>query len=49
MTNDFLTAVKRRRTIYGISNESPVSNERIVEMIQDAVKHTPSAFISKTS
>jgi predicted oxidoreductase (fatty acid repression mutant protein) len=49
MANDFLTAVKQRRTIYGISNKTPVSNERIVEMIQDAVKHTPSAFNSQSA
>ncbi|MED4599237.1 nitroreductase family protein [Paenibacillus validus] len=46
---DFLTAVRERRTIYGISQESPISDERIVEIIREAVKYTPSAFNSQSA
>jgi predicted oxidoreductase (fatty acid repression mutant protein) len=49
MADDFLTAVRERRTIYGISNESPVSNDRILAIIQEAVKYTPSAFNSQSA
>ncbi|QGQ95328.1 nitroreductase family protein [Paenibacillus psychroresistens] len=49
MSKDFLTAVKERRTYYAISKESTVSDERILEIIQDAVKHTPSAFNSQSA
>ncbi|WP_223066668.1 nitroreductase family protein [Paenibacillus caui] len=42
-------ALKNRRTYYGISKESTVSDERIVEIVQEAVKHTPTAFNSQTS
>jgi predicted oxidoreductase (fatty acid repression mutant protein) len=46
---DFYTAVKERRSIYGISKESPVSDERIKEVVHHAVKHTPSAFNSQST
>ncbi|UUZ83566.1 nitroreductase family protein [Paenibacillus sp. P26] len=44
-----MTAVQERRTIYGISGESPISDERIVEIVRHAVKHTPSAFNSQSA
>ena len=46
---DFFTAIKERRTIYKISNESPVADERIQEIISGAVKHAPSAFNSQSA
>ncbi|MBN2907953.1 nitroreductase family protein [Polycladomyces sp. WAk] len=46
---DFYTAVKDRRTYYGISKEAPVSDERIKEVIDHAVKYTPSAFNSQSA
>lgn len=49
MTKDFYTAVKERRTIYGISKETTISDERIQEIIKDAVKYTPSAFNSQSA
>lgn len=47
MTKDFYTAVAERRTFYGIGKEAVVSDERIREVIEHAVKHTPSAFNSQ--
>lgn len=47
MTKDFYTAVADRRTFYGISKEAVVSDERIKEVIEHAVKYTPSAFNSQ--
>lgn len=44
----FYDAVKNRRSIYSISNEEVVSDERIEEVIKFAVKHTPSAFNSQS-
>lgn len=41
---DFFSAAKDRRTYYGISGESPVSDDRIKEIVYFAVKHAPSAF-----
>jgi uncharacterized protein len=48
-TKDFYTAVKERRSIYGISKEAVVSDERIQEIVNHAVKHTPSAFNSQSA
>jgi predicted oxidoreductase (fatty acid repression mutant protein) len=49
MSKDFLTAVADRRTFYGISNEAVISDERLKEVIDHAVKHTPSAFNSQST
>jgi predicted oxidoreductase (fatty acid repression mutant protein) len=49
MSKDFNTSVKERRSIYGISKESPVGDERIQEIINHAVKYTPSAFNSQSA
>jgi uncharacterized protein len=49
MSVEFLTAVQNRRTVYGISKESTISNERIQEIIEHAVMHTPSSFNSQSA
>lgn len=49
MAKDFFSAVKERRTFYGISKEVTVSDERIKEIIEHAIKHTPSAFNSQSA
>jgi predicted oxidoreductase (fatty acid repression mutant protein) len=49
MKKDFYTAIKDRRTFYNISKEAPVSDERINEIIEHAVKYTPSAFNSQSA
>lgn len=48
MEKDFLTAVSDRRSFYGISKEVVTSDERIKEIIDHAVKYTPSAFNAQT-
>lgn len=48
-TKDFYTAIEERRSIYGISKEAVVSDERIKEVINHAVKHTPSSFNSQSA
>lgn len=48
MSNDFYSAIKNRRTYYGISKESPVSDERIQDIINRAVTVAPSAFNSQS-
>ncbi|AKL96907.1 nitroreductase-like oxidoreductase [Clostridium aceticum] len=48
MSKDFYTSIKNRRSIYGIAKEAVVSDERIAEVIEYAVKHTPSAFNSQS-
>ncbi|KRU28274.1 nitroreductase [Clostridium sporogenes] len=49
MRKDFYEAIKERRTFYGISKEALVSDDRIKEVIEHAVKHTPSAFNSQSA
>lgn len=49
MEKKFLTAVADRRTFYGIGKEAVVSDERIKEIIEHAVKHTPSPFNSQSA
>ncbi|MFS0577479.1 nitroreductase family protein [Sporosarcina sp. 179-K 3D1 HS] len=48
-STDFYTALKERRSIYGINKNVQVSDERIQEIVEFAVKHTPSAFNSQTA
>jgi predicted oxidoreductase (fatty acid repression mutant protein) len=45
----FLKAVKDRRTYYGLSKDAVISNERIQEIVNEAVKYTPSAFNSQSA
>jgi len=49
MSKDFYIAIKDRRSIYGISKETPVSEARIQEIVNYAVLHTPSAFNSQSA
>ena len=49
MSKDFYVALQERRSIYGISKEKVTSDERIQEIIETAVKHTPSAFNSQSA
>jgi predicted oxidoreductase (fatty acid repression mutant protein) len=49
MSKDFYTALKARRSIYSISKEQIVSKEKIQEVIETAVKHTPSSFNSQSA
>ncbi|MDF2568290.1 MAG: nitroreductase [Oscillospiraceae bacterium] len=49
MAKAFWEAVKDRRSIYGFSNEQVVPQERIEEIVKDAIKHTPSPFNSQST
>ncbi|ALB47236.1 MULTISPECIES: nitroreductase family protein [Clostridium] len=49
MSKDFFAAVADRRSFYGISKEKVVSDDRINEIIEHAVKHTPSSFNSQSA
>ncbi len=49
MAKNFWDAVKDRRSYYDIAKEAAVSDERLRELIEHAVKHAPSAFNSQSS
>lgn len=46
---EFYEALKRRRSRYDITGESPISQQRIQEILADAITYTPSAFHSQSS
>ncbi len=48
MSLDFYSAIKSRRTFYGISSESTVSDDRIHQIIDQAVTVAPTAFNSQS-
>ena len=50
MTADsFLSAVKARRTYYQLESSSPISDERIQEIVNQVILHTPSSFNSQST
>lgn len=49
MANTFLEAIQARRTYYGLSKEEVVNQERVKEIVNHAVKHSPSAFNSQSA
>lgn len=49
MAKDFFTALKERRSYYGISKEQVITDQRIQEIVEEAVKYTPTSFNSQTS
>lgn len=48
-SNQFLEAVKNRRSYYHLNNEEVVSRERIEEIVATAVSHAPTAMNSKSA
>ena len=49
MYQDPLTFLKKRRTQYALGKNLPISKEQTSELIQEAIKHSPSAFNSQSS
>lgn len=49
MSKTFWDAIKNRRSIYGFSAEKIVAEERIEELVKDAIVYTPSAFNSQST
>lgn len=49
MKRDFYSAIADRRSYYGISKEPVTSDENIIALTEQALKHTPSAFNSQSA
>lgn len=49
MSKTFLGAVKKRRSYYSFKNYSPVTDDKIEEIINTVVKYGPSAFNSQSA
>ncbi|MEQ1454240.1 nitroreductase family protein [Acinetobacter seifertii] len=45
----FLELIKNRRSIYAIGNNLSQTNDEIEKLIQEAIRHSPSAFNSQSS
>ncbi|MDD2533373.1 MAG: nitroreductase family protein [Eubacteriales bacterium] len=45
--SNLIESIKTRRTHYALAKKSPVSNERVIELVEQAVLHTPTAFNSQ--
>jgi uncharacterized protein len=45
----FIKPLKERRSIYAISKEITISDEKIIEIVEASVMYTPSAFNSQTA
>lgn len=48
MDKNFLEAIKNRRTYYSIGNEKIVPEEKIEDIVKNAIKHTPTSFNSQS-
>lgn len=48
MSKNFFEAVKKRRSYYNISNEPIISDDKIQELIETSILHTPTAFNSQS-
>ncbi len=46
--SEFFSAVRLRRSVYGIGSNKPVSEEEVLEVVRQALLHAPSAFNSQT-
>ncbi|WP_250162905.1 nitroreductase family protein [Psychrobacter sp. WY6] len=46
---DVQQLAEKRRSIYALINQLPVSNDEIVKLVEHAVLHTPSAFNSQST
>ncbi|MBS0849860.1 nitroreductase family protein [Citrobacter sp. JGM124] len=49
MSGNFASLAKKRRTVYTLGKTLPVSDDAVVETIEEAIRQAPSAFNSQTS
>ncbi|MEC5319342.1 nitroreductase family protein [Brenneria populi subsp. brevivirga] len=49
MSNAFLQSIRNRRTIYAIGKTLSISEDRVVSLVTEAVKQSPSSFNSQSS
>lgn len=47
--DELIKGFKARRTYYGLKPESPISDDKIHEIVQQAILHTPSSFNSQST
>jgi hypothetical protein len=47
--NTYLEAVKKRRSIYAIGKNSPISDDEIITIVKHALLHSPTAYNSQAN
>ncbi|KZT58366.1 nitroreductase [Calocera cornea HHB12733] len=45
----FMKAIEARRSVYTLSDKIPVSDDKVVSLVEGAIKNAPSSFNSQTS
>lgn len=49
MSSAFLDAVRARRTVYALEAKSPIADSKIIEVVNETVKHVPSSYNSQSA
>jgi predicted oxidoreductase (fatty acid repression mutant protein) len=49
MASQFLKTITSRRTYYALSKNLPISNDRVQEVVSEAIRHVPSSFNSQSN
>lgn len=49
MEKNFLDSIKNRRSYYALSKETTISDDKLKEILETTLLHTPSAFNSQTT
>lgn len=49
MSDNFIALAQKRRTIYALGKNLPVSEQNVIDTIQEAIRQAPSAFNSQSS
>lgn len=49
MNDSLFNAIKNRRSYYSITNQSPISDEAIENILKECILHVPSAFNSQST
>jgi predicted oxidoreductase (fatty acid repression mutant protein) len=45
----FLELIKKRRSIYALAKQLPISDKQLTDLVGELIKHTPSALNSQSS
>jgi hypothetical protein len=48
-TKSFIDSVNERRSYYLLNDQSPISDDRIVELVNQAIRNVPSSFNSQST
>lgn len=49
MSGNFASLAEKRRTVYVLGKNLPISDEQVIEIIKEAIRQAPSAFNSQSS